>query len=190
MSQEIDEIVAAFESNLVRAEAVTRGLSHGQFNWRSDPGRWSIAQAVTHLNVVNALDLAPLQAGVEYGRTWNLTGVGPFRYGFLSRKFVESLGLPVKRKFKAPAFYAPPPEADLDDALAEYRRITAELIRLARAAAGLDLARVKVKLPTFPPILRAIARMPLGARFGLIVAHDQRHLWQAERVRERLLKDI
>ena len=184
MSTEIDSFVAAFEANAERADTVTCGLSNGQFNWRSEPGRWSIAQALSHLNVVNGQDLAPLQMGVEQGRSRNLIGEGPFRYGLLSRKFVESMEPPVTRKFKASKYYEPPAEAGLIETMDEYRRISGELCRLARASAGLDLAGVRVKLPTLPPILRDLVSMPLGARFELIAAHDRRHLWQAEQIRD------
>jgi len=88
----------------------------------------------------------------------------------------------VRRKFKAPKYYEPPAEAGLLETMAEYRRISAELCRLAHASAGLDLAH-RVKHPTLPPLLRDLISMPLGARFALIAAHDRRHLWQAEQIR-------
>ena len=43
---------------------------------------------------------------------------------------------------------------------------------------------VRTTLPALPAFLRGIVQMPLGARFALIGAHDRRHLWQAEQVRE------
>lgn len=136
------------------------------------------------MNIVNGQNLAPLQSAIEQGHSRNLTGDGgPFTYGLLSRKFVESMEPPVKRKFKAPAGYKPPPEADLVETVAEYRRISNELCRLARASAGLHLGHIKTTLPMLPPILRSLVKMPMGARFGLITAHDRRHLWQAEQVR-------
>jgi hypothetical protein len=42
---------------------------------------------------------------------------------------------------------------------------------------------VKTILPVLPALLRPFVKMPLGARFALITAHDRRHLWQAEQVR-------
>ena len=65
----------------------------------------------------------------------------------------------------------------------EHNHDSAEMRRLAQSAAGLDLARVKSTLPALPALLRVIVKMPLGARFELIAAHDRRHLWQAEQVR-------
>jgi hypothetical protein len=180
-----DHIVLITEifANVSHAESLTQGLSNHQFNWRSEPGRWSIAQNLAHLNAVDGNDLAALRMAIEVGRSRKLTGAGPFTYGLLSRKFAATAEPPVRRKRKAPQAYAPPPEADLATTVTEYRRISGEVRQLVQASAGLDLARVKTTLPALPAVLRAIFKMPLGARFALIAAHDRRHLWQAEEVR-------
>lgn len=177
------DLAATIQANVGRAEALTRGLSHAQFNWRPEPGQWSMAQALTHLNIVNGQDLKPIQSAIEKGRRQGLTGRGPFTYGFFSRKFIASMEPPVKRKFKAPEYYQPPADSDLAQTLGEYRRIASELRTLTRAAAGLHLGRVRTTLPALPAFLRPILKMPLGARFELILAHDRRHLWQADQLR-------
>jgi DinB superfamily len=180
---DIVSLIAEIDANVSHAESVARGLSHEQFNWRSEPGRWSIGQALAHLNIVDGQDLAPLRAGIDAGRSRNLTGTGPFTYGLVSRKVVASMEPPVTRKSKAPANYQPPPEADPEVTLAEYRRISAAIRELAKSASGLHLRRVKTSLPALPALLRTIVKMPLGARFALITAHDRRHLWQADQIR-------
>jgi DinB superfamily len=172
------------EANVATAEGVTSGLSHEQFNWRPEPGRWSIAQCLSHLNIVNSVDLNSLAQVIADGRARGITGEGPFRYGFLSDKFVASQDLPIKTKFKAPKNFIPPADADTEKTLAEYHRIASELRRLVLAGDGLDLARLKTRLSALPAPLRAIFKMPIGARFTLMVNHDRRHLWQAGEVRK------
>jgi hypothetical protein len=183
LGNDLAVLITEIDANLSHAESVAHGLSHEQFNWSPDPGRWSIGQCLDHLNAVDGRDLAPLRAAIDAGRSRKLAGAGPFTYGFLSRKFVASMEPPVKRKFKAPKLYAPRAESDPMATLAEYLRISADMRGLARSAAGLDLARVKTSLPALPALLRAMVKMPLGARFEAIVAHGRRHLWQAEQVR-------
>jgi hypothetical protein len=46
-----------------------------------------------------------------------------------------------------------------------------------RQANGLDLARAKVRSPTY-----AWLRFSLGSGFALMLAHERRHLWQARNV--------
>jgi hypothetical protein len=64
------------------------------------------------------------------------------------------------------------------DVLPEFARIHDELARRVRESDGLDLAGIR----TVSPVNRLI-RLPLGAYFAFILAHDRRHLWQARAVR-------
>ena len=173
----IDEVIAHMKINLGSAETLTRGLSRQQFNWRPEPGRWSVAECIGHLNLINGADLKTLEAAVDAAREKGLTGEGPFQYGFVSRKFVNTMEPPITKKFKAPKQYVPPPDADIEGTIAEYRRISNELIRVAQKARGLDLRKVKTGLSGVP-----IVKMPLGARLSLLATHDTRHLWQADQV--------
>jgi hypothetical protein len=182
----IPDLLRAFDANLTRAEAVAAGLTRAQFNRHPGPGRWSIAQCLAHLNVVNGQDLDPIAEAIRTARANGVTGAPPFRYGPLSSWFVRSMEPPVRSRMKAPKNYQPPPEADRDATVAEYRRISGGLRQLLESAEGLDLQRAKTTLPALPPLLRAIVRMPLGARFELIAAHDRRHLWQAEQARSEV----
>jgi DinB family protein len=183
LGNDLAVLISEIEANISHAESLCAGLSREQFNWAPAPGRWSIGQNLAHLNIVNGSEPSPMAAAIAEGRKRNLMGTDPFTYGMLSRKFIASQQLPVKKKFKAPKYYQPPLTVDAAQALAEYRRISAQIRALAQSAAGLDLARVKTTLPALPALLRAIIRMPLGARFELLTTHDRRHLWHAEEVR-------
>ena len=176
-------LIVEIEANVSHMESLTHGLSDHQFNWRPEPGGWSIAECITHINIANGGDLEPLEAAIAKGRAGNRMGEGPFTYGFLSKKFVATMEPGGKRKIKAPRLYVPPSRAGKDEAIQEYRRIAGKLRRLTRSADGLHLARIKTSMPALPSLLRPFVKMPLGARLHLITAHDRRHLTQAERVR-------
>ena len=183
LDPDIAMLVTEIDANLSHAESITHGLTQEQFKWRPQPARWSIGECFAHLNATNKTALPAIEEGVAKGRASGKMGQSPFQYGFLSRKFIASQELPVKQKFKAPQAFLPPAEVDLDATMAEYRRISGELNRLTREADGLHLARVKITLTALPVVLRSIVKMPLGGQFHLTTAHDRRHLWQAEQVR-------
>jgi hypothetical protein len=183
MSEDLAILISEMDANLSHLESIATGLSHEQFNWRPEPGQWSIGQCVTHMNIVNGCDIPPLRTAIESGRARGLTGAGPYRYGSLTRKFIADMDVPVKRKFKAPKSYLPPSDSELGSAVAEYTRLNAELRKLAVSANGLDLVRVKTELLALPRPLRLFVKMALGARLTVIATHDRRHLWQAEQVR-------
>ena len=189
LGNDLAVLITEIHANVSHAESLTYGLSREQFNWQPASGGWSIGQNLAHLNIVNGLDLAPIRAAIADGHARRLTGEGPFVYGMLVRRFVagmEPLGSSpsANRKFKAPRKYAPSNENDVDKTLAEYYRISTSMRELVQSAAGLNLARVKAPILALPDWLQGVLKMPLGARLAVLAAHDRRHLWQAELVRQ------
>jgi len=62
--------------------------------------------------------------------------------------------------------------------LLQFLRVRDQLAERVRQADGLDLKRARVTSP-----VTRLLRMPLGAYFAFILAHERRHLWQARQVR-------
>ena len=173
MSKLLDENTA----NIEKAKSLTAGLSAAQMSWRPQPGKWSIAQNLAHLNFGYPY-LDTIASSIAAARAKGIVGNGPFRYGWLSSWFVKSMEPPPKRKFKAAKVYTPSPDVDAAKAVADYLRMAARLTELIQKADGLNLARAKTP---FGPL--KWVKMPLGARLAHLTTHDRRHLWQAEQVR-------
>jgi len=171
---ELTRLAAEIRATLTDVESLCANLSEDQFNWHPAPARWSIAQCLTHLNTLNVQDLAPMSAAIANATAHSL---GPYNYSWIWRYFIKTMEPPVKTKFRVPKSYEPPPEAPLATTLAEYRRISTELLELIRRANGLDLERVKTPMPAIK-----FLKMPLGARLALLTAHNRRHLEQARDV--------
>ena len=160
------------------AVELTATLTDAQFNWRPAPGKWSISECLTHLNLANGLDLAAISAEMERARASGITAKGPFRYSFLSRAFIRWTEPPVNFKIKAPKSYVPPPDQPKEKVVPEFLSTHDRMMELVAQSNGLDLARIKVPTP-IPRI-----KFSLGQRFALVTAHDRRHLWQAWQVRK------
>jgi hypothetical protein len=179
---DLESLRQQFAAIRTDAENLLRGLTNEQFNWRPEPGKWSIAECIAHLNLADGLDLAAIDAAISQARRDGIVGNGPFRYGAVSSWFIRRIEPPPSSmKAKAPKVYAPAERADLALATGEFRRIQARLAELVVAADGVDLARVKVPTPFSKWI-----KFSLGQRFRLIAAHDRRHLYQAWGVRRTL----
>ena len=176
--EELRDYYEQLENIKEDAIELTAPLSDAQFNWRAAPKRWSISECLVHLNLTNGLDLPALSAEIERARAAGLTAPGPFRYGFLSRRFIRWTEPPPKLRIKAPALYRPKPDQPKEKVVGEFISIHDRLLELLLKSNGLDLARIQV--PT--PIPRV--KFSLGQRFALITAHDRRHLWQAWQVRK------
>lgn len=161
-------------------QAVTAGLSDAQFNWHPGKHRWSIADCLQHLNVGVTKTLPAFDRAIAEGRAKGQTASGPFTYGWFARMVAGSMEPPPKFRMKTAAMLRVPSTATYRAAelLAEFARVRDQLAERVRQADGLDLARVR----TISPINRLL-RLPLGAYFAFILAHDRRHLWQGWQVR-------
>ena len=164
-------------TNIEKAKSLTAGLSAAQLNWQPQPGKWSIAQNLAHLNFGYQY-FDTLASSIAAARAKGIIGTGPFRYGWLSSWIMKSQEPPPKRKFKAAKITTPSPDVDAAKAVADYLRMNARLGELIQEADGLDLARAKTPLGPLKWL-----KMPLGARLAHMTTHDRRHLWQAEQVR-------
>jgi len=159
-------------------EAIAAGLSDAQLNWHPGEGRWSIGQCLNHLNVGVTMVLPAFDRAIAEGRAQGQTSMGPFRYGWFSRLAIWSMEPPPRFRMKTPMKQSAGTTHRAADVLPEFARVRAQLAERMRQADGLDLARVR----TISPVNRMI-RLPLGAYFHFILAHDRRHLWQARRIR-------
>jgi len=172
VSKLLDENTA----NLEKAKSLTAGLSAAQMNWRPQPGKWSIAQNLAHLNFGYPWDT--IASSIAAARTKGIVGNGPFRYGWLSSWIMKSMEPPPKRKFKSAKRYAAPTDVDAVKAIADYHRGTERLAELIQKADGVDLARAKTPFGDLKWF-----KLPLGAFLAHVITHERRHLWQAEQVR-------
>ena len=179
MNPAIEPLIEEMEQNVARAETVAWGLSDAAFNWRPEPQKWSVAQCLTHLCMINEVDLPHLDRSIAEARGKGWLHPGPYDFGFLTRRFISLIEPPVKRRFPAPKSYTPPPaDVSRETTLRRYREVMGAMIARLEAADGLDLRKARTVMPALP-----LLKMPLGGRFALMASHDRRHLWQAERVR-------
>jgi hypothetical protein len=178
VNAETQSMLEQVEAIKKEGAGVAAGLTEEQFNWRPGPGRWSIAQNLNHLNVGDLMVLPAFDRAIAEGRSKRKTAPGPFRYGWFSRFLIREMEPPPRRRMKTPMQGSAGGRHRAADVLPEFARVRDELARRVRESDGLDLAHIR----TISPVNRLI-RLPLGAYFAFILAHDRRHLWQARQVR-------
>jgi len=183
MNAEIRSMLDQIDAIKKEGAAVTAGLSDAQFNWHPGKGRWSIADCLQHLDVGVTKTLPAFDRAIAEGRARGQTAAGPFKYGWFARMVARSMEPPPKWRMRTVAMLRVPSVATYRaaDLLPEFSRMRDQLAERVRQADGLDLARVR----TISPVNRLL-RLPLGAYFQFILAHDRRHLWQARQVRNSL----
>jgi hypothetical protein len=178
MNPELQGMLDQLDAIRRDGNAIASGLTDTQFNWQPGPGRWSIGQCLNHLNFGVTLVLPAFDRAIAEGRAAGKMSPGPFRYGWFSRMIIASMEPPPRWKMKTPMKKSAGSTHRLGDVWPEFSRVRDQLAARVRQADGLDLAAIR----TISPVNRLI-RMPLGAYFHFILAHDRRHLWQARNVR-------
>lgn len=159
--------------------ALAAGVTEEQLHWQPHEGRsWSIAQCLEHLALMNKHYAASVRTGLDDARRRNLRRSGPGRSTLFGRWFVRSMEPPVKMKTKAPKVGRSPQNKARDEILQSYHESHDIIRQLIADAADVDLTRA-----TFQNPFIRVVRMRLVTGFGVLTAHDRRHLWQAEQVK-------
>jgi DinB superfamily len=178
----MDDLIDQLQVTRRRAKDLVEGLTAEELNRRPAPDKWSIAECFAHLNKTAAAYQPLIDAAIRKGREDKILGKGPFNPGPLGRLMKWIAEPPPKFKIPAPRKILPPSSiADPLQVIVEFMRVQDEWERLAKHCEGLHQEKVRVKSPfTGLPPLRLCAPIPW------MLAHQRRHLMQAEKTREEL----
>jgi hypothetical protein len=177
MNPELADDLRQIEAIKAEARALVAALSEDQLNRRPGPKRWSVAQCLHHLNAIRTI-LPAIDRTIEAAERRGLRSPGPFRYGWFARWSVRAMEPPPRFRMRTVTKLLPrdtPLRAG--DVLSEFLELREKLGERVRRSDGLDLKRAVVVSP-----VNRLVRLPLGAYFAFLLAHDRRHLWQARQV--------
>ena len=181
MSDDLRRILDDLQANEASADAVIKGLTESQLRWQATQGRsWSILQCLEHLTLSNTGYATAMRQVLN---TATRTRHGAIQPSALGRLFLQRLEppVPVRNRVRAPRVIVPAasksPREVMDGFLASHERIRA----IIRDGSRLDLNRIKFRNPLF-----RLLRVRIGTGLLIITAHERRHLWQANQVRQAL----
>jgi hypothetical protein len=180
LTPEVEAFRLQFEELSAKADELVVPLSERQFTWRPNPETWSISHCIDHLNATARTYLPSLDEGIAEAIRRGIYSEGPFQYSWLGRYLVWSMEPPPRLRFKTPPGFQPAPSRARAEIMAAFRAYQVQFVDRLRQANGLDLSRARVTSPTNRWI-----RLPLGSAFALQIAHERRHLWQANQLVRR-----
>ncbi len=172
-------LVAELTGSDARAAALAGTLTRAQVNWPPRPGAWSVGQCLQHLAICNEVYIEAIEAAL----TGNLTVTGPvddITIGAPSRWFIRSFiaASPEMKRAKAPKTITPAATIT-EDILVRFLRSNERVRAVIRRAVDYDVNRVRFRNPFVPLI-----RFTVGTGFEILARHEDRHLLQAERVKQ------
>lgn len=160
-------------------------VPHKQFAYKAAPKKWSANQCLQHLNSYGNFYLPAIKKAIANA---NKTEAKPnFKSGWLGNYFTNLMqpkadgSLP--KKMQSPKNHQPQTNSESHLVIAEFIEQQEQLLELLEIAKKVDLNNVKVPISIAPFI-----KLKLGDVFMFLVAHNQRHILQAEKAIEQYKK--
>ena len=176
-AQHLATLHARVDALDARVRALATGLTPAQRRWRPTPERWGVADCCEHLLTTNGLYLPRIAAALAAAPPPDpARDAAEWRPTWFGRWFIRAAG-PEGRPIRAFRVFRPPPTPG-DDAPERLLAQHAELRAQLRHAAGRDLRGPRVHSP-----LSRLLTLRVGEALEMLVAHEERHVRQAERAR-------
>lgn len=140
-----------------------------------EKGRWSVVQALEHLNAYNRHYLPVIEkelALITYDtNAW-------FTSGYWGEKFTKMMKpdnvYEIKNRMKTQKKMSFPNSLNVDTVLNEFLAGQDKMLGLLEQAKGKDLSKIHI-----PISLTKLIKLRLGDAFRFLIAHEQRHMIQA-----------
>ncbi len=176
MDRQLQAIADDLHATAQRLRRLDAAVPRSAWHRRSQPGAWSAAECLTHLNLTSRALLPLVSGGLRQAR-----GIQPRCSARYHRDLVGWLVWAVMapscrvKTRTTPAFV--PTRTEAPEALMlEFDRLQQELLSTVAAAEGLPIDRVKITSP-----FDSRVRFNLYAVLTLVPRHQDRHFAQAER---------
>ncbi len=159
-------------------------LSDEQLRWKPAPDRWSIVECLQHLNLAERFYIRNIQHKVDkLGLAQTNPTDQPIQSDWVGKVMLYVVDPQVKLKLPAPGMIRPRPAADLDptDVKNQFVELQTLLHSLLDKAVYLDWNGEKVM-----SLFGNWIKIRLGDAFRMLVAHSERHMKQAMRVKAEM----
>ena len=175
------EFIKNMTDTIARVERAVRAkfdaLDGEQLNWRPHINLWSIGQCLEHVMKANGPYFEIFENtvnGTKRATFWERLPLLPAFWGSL---VLNSVNPETSRKTRAPKLFMPSRETTSPDIVDSYCRQQRELASALEALAELDLDTHIITSP-----VASFVTYSLRNALAIIVAHEERHLLQAEKV--------
>lgn len=179
MHEQLEQYRNGFLQRKNDARSLLDGVEDDLLTRQPEPETWSVAQVFDHMNTAGWLLLRSLEDAIQKAQEEGPFGKPPFQYGFISRWFVRSMRPSSGWSFTAPSVFEPDATDRLypKESVKDFCALQDQFADCVTASQELDLRRIRVPSPALP-----LLRISLGAWFEATLAHEERHLKQAERI--------
>lgn len=92
MQRQLTALVKGFESAQLRLEKLAHNLPDAAWEERTEPGKWSVAECVAHLNLTSEAYIPRIEAALREARAMDQTRHTELKRDFAGRFFAMMVG--------------------------------------------------------------------------------------------------
>jgi hypothetical protein len=179
MNEGIPKLIDEAKAIAADAQKTFGHLTAEQLNWKPNAESWSVAQCFGHLISINS-SYFPLIKKIAHGQYKpSLQERLPLLPWFFGSMILKAVQPQAQRKFKADARFQPSSSAIGRDIIAKFVAHQQEVIEHIRMTENLNLQKTIITSP-----VASFATYSLLDAYKIVVAHERRHMGQAQRVME------
>ena len=175
----LEEVESEFDDATKRAWQLVKSTDPRLFTVRPTPGSWSAAECLAHLSISSEMFLPVLRSVLDDAKAKGLTSTKKPSMDVVGRVLRWFLEPPIRQRVKTTSPFVPKSVRAKAEAFGEFSSLQSKLIDLLHEADGLDLKKIKLVSPFDKRV-----RYNVYSAFKIVVAHQRRHLWQAEKAVE------
>jgi len=176
----IDDLQKQTQDFIEKAISEWQMTSPQKLLQQPETNKWSAAQCLEHLNSYGRYYLPEIEKTIEAAKQNGLVTAELFRAGWLGDYFTKLMLPDVKgkkmKKMSAPKNHVPAVNLNADKVVSEFIEQQEKLILLLEHARRINLEKAKVAVS-----IAKFIRLKLGDTFRFLLAHNYRHILQAER---------
>ena len=177
----LDEVERELNDATRRAWDLVHTTDGRLFTVRPSISSWSAAECLAHLSVSSEMFLPVLEAALDDAKKRGVLSERAPKMDVLGRVLRWFLEPPIRQRVRTSAPFVPRSVRAKSEAFGEFAALQDKLVGLLNRARGVDLRRVKI----VSPFDRRV-RYNVFSAFRIVVAHQRRHLWQAEQAVRQL----
>lgn len=175
MADAIEEVEKELSEATRRAWALVHSTDGRLFTVRPNPASWSAAECISHLSISTEMFLPVLRTALDEARKKGMKAKGKPKMDLIGRVLRWFLEPPIRQRVKTTAPFVPRSVRAKSEAFGEFASLQSKLAEILNSSRDVDLAKVRI----VSPFDRRV-KYNVYSAFRIVVAHQRRHLWQAE----------
>jgi len=185
LNSQLEEIKVQLDAASHKACFIVNSVSFEQLKQRPQPDKWSIAECLVHLNLSSQAEINVLNDSYEQTHKNQAYLKKQFKMDLLGGFLKWMLEPPPMflSRIKTTKEFQPLNVEPLNEVLPAFLALQEQLKASVDAVNGLPLDEIKV----ISPFNRRV-KYNLLSFFNILLAHERRHLWQAEKVKEAIVQ--